>query len=160
MSGASAVHMNVLRAQSRGGCSAPTNKTEKDAGRRSSRALINPASAVTEPNTGLNTTQLKTRAVRTATNTSATARKSGSHRPGGQQDILLARTTPLEEVRPDHAEPVFIPILIERAVAVHEIEKMGRKAVDSNELVLREFRNPAKDRRGEEGRGFEYILHA
>src|SRR5207247_8991848 len=43
--------------------------------------------------------------------------------------------------------------------AVHVIEKMGRKAVDSNELFMENFEIPLEDRLGEEGRGFEYILH-
>jgi crotonobetainyl-CoA:carnitine CoA-transferase CaiB-like acyl-CoA transferase/alkylation response protein AidB-like acyl-CoA dehydrogenase len=44
-------------------------------------------------------------------------------------------------------------------VTVHEIEKMGRKPVDSNELFFENFEIPVEDRSGEEGRGFEYILH-
>ncbi len=36
---------------------------------------------------------------------------------------------------------------------------MGRSAVDSNELFIDELPVPAADRIGEEGRGFEYILH-
>ncbi len=42
---------------------------------------------------------------------------------------------------------------------VREIDKMGRKAVDSNMLFIDGLRIPAADRIGEEGRGFEYILH-
>ncbi|MFX5714246.1 acyl-CoA dehydrogenase family protein, partial [Acinetobacter baumannii] len=44
-------------------------------------------------------------------------------------------------------------------VKVHEIEKMGRKAIDSNDLFFADFEIPMEDRIGEEGRGFEYILH-
>jgi acyl-CoA dehydrogenase len=36
---------------------------------------------------------------------------------------------------------------------------MGRKTVDSNELFFENFEIPVEDRLGEEGRGFEYILH-
>ncbi len=36
---------------------------------------------------------------------------------------------------------------------------MGRKPVDSNELFFENFEIPVEDRLGEEGRGFEYILH-
>jgi acyl-CoA dehydrogenase len=36
---------------------------------------------------------------------------------------------------------------------------MGRKVVDSNELFFEDFEIPMEDRIGEEGRGFEYILH-
>jgi acyl-CoA dehydrogenase len=46
-----------------------------------------------------------------------------------------------------------------KKIAVHEIEKMGRKPVDSNELFFENFEIPVEDRLGEEGRGFEYILH-
>ena len=42
---------------------------------------------------------------------------------------------------------------------MREIEKMGRKCVDSNELFFADFEIPADDLIGEEGRGFEYILH-
>ncbi len=44
-------------------------------------------------------------------------------------------------------------------MTVREIEKMGRKAVDSNELFIDGLEVPVEDRIGEEGRGFEYILH-
>ncbi|MFX6006661.1 acyl-CoA dehydrogenase family protein, partial [Acinetobacter baumannii] len=44
-------------------------------------------------------------------------------------------------------------------IKVHEIDKMGRKAVDSNELFIEGLEVPVEDRIGEEGRGFEYILH-
>src|SRR5258705_6060285 len=36
---------------------------------------------------------------------------------------------------------------------------MGRKPVDSNELFFENLEIPVEDRLGEEGRGFEYILH-
>ena len=36
---------------------------------------------------------------------------------------------------------------------------MGRKPIDSNELFFADFEIPIEDRLGEEGRGFEYILH-
>ncbi len=42
---------------------------------------------------------------------------------------------------------------------MREIEKMGRKAVDSNELFFDGLRIPVEDRIGEEGKGFRYILH-
>ena len=42
---------------------------------------------------------------------------------------------------------------------MREIEKMGRKAVDSNELFIDGLRVPVEDRIGEEGKGFDYILH-
>src|SRR4029077_16633824 len=44
-------------------------------------------------------------------------------------------------------------------ISVREIEKMGRKAVDSNELFIENFEIPVEDRLGEGGRGCEYLLH-
>jgi acyl-CoA dehydrogenase len=74
--------------------------------------------------------------------------------------LLLARTTPLEEVkRPTEGLSLFYTDFDRRRVTVHEIEKMGRKPVDSNELFFADFEIPVEDRIGEEGRGFEYILH-
>ena len=74
--------------------------------------------------------------------------------------LLLARTTPLEEVkRPTHGLSLFYADFDRTRIKVHEIEKMGRKAIDSNELFFEDFEIPVEDRIGEEGRGFDYILH-
>ena len=76
MSGASAVHMNVF------GLNPVVVFGTKEQCARMLPPIIDGRDkscfAVTEPNTGLNTTQLKTRAVRKATNTSSTARRCGS----------------------------------------------------------------------------------
>ena len=60
---------------------------------------------------------------------------------------------------PTHGLSLFYTDFDRSRIAVHEIEKMGRKAVDSNELFFENFEIPVEDRLGEEGRGFEYILH-
>jgi acyl-CoA dehydrogenase len=54
---------------------------------------------------------------------------------------------------------LFYTNLDRKHVEIREIEKMGRKAVDSNQLVIENLEIPVEDRIGEEGRGFEYILH-
>jgi acyl-CoA dehydrogenase len=73
--------------------------------------------------------------------------------------LLLARTTRLEDVKnPKHGLSLFYTDLNRSKVQVREIEKMGRKAVDSNELFIDGLEIPVEDRIGEEGRGFEYIL--
>jgi acyl-CoA dehydrogenase len=46
-----------------------------------------------------------------------------------------------------------------KKIEVREIEKMGRKAVDSNQVFFDAYPVPEEDRIGEEGKGFEYILH-
>src|SRR5260370_39238147 len=116
---------------------------------------------VSEPNTALNTTQLKTRAERRGDNYIVNGQKVWiSTAQVANKMLLLARTTPLEEVKnPTRGLSLFYTDFDRTRVTVHEIEKMGRKAVDSNELFFENFAIPAAHRLGEEGRGFEYILH-
>ncbi len=117
--------------------------------------------AVTEPNTGLNTTQLKTRAERHGDHYVLNGAKVWiSTAQVADKMLILARTTPLEEVRKaTEGLSLFYTTLDRRHVEVREIEKMGRKAVDSNQVFIDGLRVPVEDRIGEEGRGFEYILH-
>jgi len=116
---------------------------------------------VTEPNTGLNTTQLKTRAERKGDRYVVNGQKVWiSTAQVANKILLLARTTPLDEVRKStHGLSLFYTDLDRSRIQVREIEKMGRKAVDSNELFIEGLEIPECDRIGEEGRGFEYILH-
>ncbi len=159
MSGASAVHMNVF-----GLNPVVVFGTDEQCARMlppivdgSEKACF----AVTEPNTGLNTTQLKTRAVRSGDKYIVNGQKVWiSTAQVAEKILLLARTTPLEEVKnPTHGLSLFYTDFDRNRITVHEIEKMGRKAVDSNELFIADFEIPVEDRIGEEGRGFEYILH-
>ena len=116
---------------------------------------------VTEPNVGLNTTQLKTRAVRDGDRYIVSGQKVWiSTAQVAEKILLLARTTPLEEVsKPTMGLSLFHTDLDRSKIDVREIEKMGRKCVDSNELFIDGLEVPIEDRIGEEGRGFEYILH-
>ncbi len=125
------------------------------------RGEVKSCFGVTEPNTGLNTTQLKTRAVRKGDRYVVNGQKVWiSTAQVAHKILLLARTTPLEEVdKPTHGLSLFYTNFDRSRITVHEIEKMGRKCVDSNELFFEDFEIPVEDRIGEEGRGFEYILH-
>ena len=159
MSGASAVHINVFGLN-------PVLVYGNDAQRR---RMLPPmvqgrekaCFAVTEPNTGLNTTQLRTRAVRHGDRYVVDGQKVWiSTAQVADKILLLARTTPLEDVRkPTHGLSLFYTDLDRSKISVRQIEKMGRKCVDSNELFIEGFEIPIEDRIGEEGRGFEYILH-
>jgi acyl-CoA dehydrogenase len=74
--------------------------------------------------------------------------------------LLLARTTPIEDVKsPTHGLSLFYTNLDRTKIEVREIEKLGRKCVDSNQLFIDGLEIPVEDRIGEEGRGFEYIMH-
>ena len=117
--------------------------------------------AVTEPNTGLDTTKLKTLAVRDGDHYVVNGQKVWiSTAQVTNKILLLARTTPLEEVeKPTHGLSLFYTDFDRNAIDAREIPKMGRKAVDSNELFIDNLKIPLEDRIGEEGRGFEYILH-
>ena len=74
--------------------------------------------------------------------------------------LMLARTTPAGSgKRKTEGLTLFYTALDRKHVEVREIPKMGRSAVDSNELFIDKLPVPAADRIGEEGKGFEYILH-
>ena len=115
---------------------------------------------VTEPDAGLDTTRVKTRAERV----------QGGYRIHGQKIwtstaqvadkiMLLARTTPIEECRrPADGLSLFYAPLDRRTAEVRLIHKMGRHAVDSNQVFFDGMEVAEADRIGEEGRGFSYIL--
>jgi acyl-CoA dehydrogenase len=115
---------------------------------------------VTEPDAGLNTTHLKTRARRNGDHYVVDGQKVWiSTAQVADRILLLARTTPLEEVkRPTEGLSLFYTRFDRSRIRVSEIEKMGRKAVDSNELFIEGLEIPIEDRIGEEGKGFQYIL--
>ncbi len=117
--------------------------------------------AVTEPDAGLDTTKLKTRAVRDGNRYLVHGQKIWiSTAQVAERVLLLARTTPVEQVKKaTQGLSLFYTALDRRHVEVREIDKMGRKAVDSNQLFFDGLPVPVEDRIGEEGRGFEYILH-
>ena len=117
--------------------------------------------AVTEPNAGLNTTKITTRA----------ERQPGGYLINGDKIwistaqvatklLLLARTTPLDEVkRKTEGLSLFYTELDRDRIEVRKIPKMGRHAVDSNLLFIRDLQVPEADRIGAEGKGFEMLLH-
>ena len=108
------------------------------------------------------TTQLKTFAKKTADGYVVNGRKVWiSTAQVTEKMLLLARTTPLEEVKkPTDGLSLFYTNLDRRYVDVKEIEKLGRKAVDSNELFIDNLPVPACDLIGKEGDGFRSILHS
>ncbi|MET0544549.1 MAG: acyl-CoA dehydrogenase family protein, partial [Variovorax sp.] len=118
---------------------------------------------VTEPNAGLNTTKLKTRAVRQGDKYVVHGQKVWiSTAQVADKILLLARTTPIDDLPPGKTSAglsLFYTDLDRSRVDVRLIEKMGRKCVDSNELFIDGLEIPVEDRIGEEGKGFKYILH-
>ena len=115
---------------------------------------------VTEPDTGLNTLKLKTKAIRKGDHYVVQGQKVWiSTAQTANKILLLARTTPVQECHGTEGLSLFYTDLDRTVVQVHEIEKMGRKCVDSNQVFLDGMTIPIEDRIGEEGKGFDYILH-
>ncbi|QIL73983.1 acyl-CoA/acyl-ACP dehydrogenase (plasmid) [Diaphorobacter sp. HDW4B] len=159
MTAASTIHMNVF-----GLHPVVVHGTDEQRARWLPRIIAGEHKAcfgVTEPNTGLNTLKLKTMAVRKGDRYVVNGQKVWiSTAQVAHKIMLLARTTPLDEVKsPTQGLSLFYTDLDRSKIAVREIEKLGRKAVDSNELFIDGLEIPVEDRIGEEGRGFEYILH-
>jgi acyl-CoA dehydrogenase len=158
-SGASALHMNIFGLN-------PVVVFGSDAQKR---RMLPPliagddkaCFAVTEPDAGLDTLNLKTRAVRDGDRYVVSGQKIWiSTAQVANKVLLLARTTPADAVtKRSEGLTLFYTELDRRHVEVREIDKMGRKAVDSNQLFFDALPVPAADRIGEEGRGFDYILH-
>lgn len=159
MSGASAVHINIfgLNPVAVFGTEEQKERMLRPMAEGREKACF----GVTEPNTGLNTTQLKTMAVRKGDKYIVNGQKVWiSTAQVADKILLLARTTPLEDVKKHtHGLSLFYTDFDRSKIDVHLIDKMGRKCVDSNELFIDGLEIPIEDRIGEEGRGFEYILH-
>jgi acyl-CoA dehydrogenase len=159
MSGASALHMNIF------GLNPVVVFGSDEQKRRALPPLIagkdKACFAVTEPNVGLDTLKLKTKAVRDGDRYILSGQKIWiSTAQVTNKMLILARTTPLDDVsRRTEGLSLFYTDLDRRFVDIREIPKMGRSAVDSNELFIDRLPVPVADRLGEEGRGFEYILH-
>jgi acyl-CoA dehydrogenase len=158
-SGASAIHMNIF------GLHPVVVFGSEEQKRRFLPPLIAGSEkacfAVTEPDAGLDTTRLTTRAVRQGDHYLLSGRKIWtSTAQVAEKMLILARTTPIDAVaRPSLGMTLFYTDLDRSRVEVREIAKMGRKAVDSNLLFIDGLEVPAADRIGEDGRGFQAILH-
>ena len=159
LSGASAVHMNIF------GLNPVVVFGTEEQKRRFLPPLIagteKACFAVTEPNTGLDTTKLQTRAVRHGNGYAVHGQKIWiSTAQVAERVLLLARTTPVEEIKKrTEGLSLFYTALDRKYVEARVIDKMGRKAVDSNQLFFDGLPVPLEDRIGEEGKGFGYILH-
>jgi acyl-CoA dehydrogenase len=158
MSGASALHMNIFGL-----------KPVEIFGNEEQRERFLPpliqgkekaCFAVTEPDVGLDTTKLKTKATPDGNGYVVNGSKIWiSTAQVANKVLLLTRTTDIEDVKkPTEGLTLFYTDLDRDRIEVREIDKMGRKAVDSNMLFIDGLKVPVEDRIGEEGMGFRYIL--
>jgi acyl-CoA dehydrogenase len=159
MSGASAIHLNIFGLNPVVVFGTETQK----------RRMLPPVVAgrdkacfgVTEPNAGLNTTQITTRAERRGDRYVINGTKIWtSTAQVANKILLLARTTPLDRVqRHSHGLTLFYTTLDRAHAEVRLIHKLGRHAVDSNMVFFEDMEVPEEDRIGEEGEGFRTLLH-
>ena len=159
MSGASAIHLNIFG----------LNPVVVFGTEAQKRRMLPPVIAgrdkacfgVTEPNAGLNTTQITTRAERRGDRYVINGTKMWtSTAQVATKILLLARTTPLDQVkRRTHGLTLFYTTLDRAHAEVRLIHKMGRHAVDSNMVFFEGMEVPEEDRIGEEGEGFRTLLH-
>jgi acyl-CoA dehydrogenase len=128
----------------------------------SSRACF----GVTEPNTGLDTLKLKTTATKSPDGSSYSVSGQKTWISSAQvasHMILLARTTPLTEVKKpsEGLSLFFIPLSPSQSsgLSLRKIPKMGTRAIDANEVFFDNYSIPASSLIGPEGSGFKIVLH-
>jgi acyl-CoA dehydrogenase len=158
LSGASAVHMNIF------GLHPVVVFGSDEQKKRWLPPLIagkdRACFGVTEPNAGLNTLKLSTKAEKQGDHYIVSGQKIWiSTAQVANKILLLARTTPVEDAKGTEGLSLFYTDLDRSCIDVREIEKMGRKCVDSNEVFIDKLKIPSQDLIGEEGKGFSYILH-
>ena len=117
--------------------------------------------AVTEPDVGLNTTQIKTKAERRGDRYIISGQKIWiSTAQVAHKVLILARTTPFDEVkRKTDGLSLFYTALDRSKAEIRPIRKLGRHAVDSNMIFFDGMEVPAENLIGVEGQGFKQILH-
>jgi acyl-CoA dehydrogenase len=158
-SGASAIHLNIFGLM-------PVVKfgTPEQQARHLPRIIAGvdkACFAVTEPNSGLDTSSLETRAERHGNGYRINGRKIWTTMAQRANKILLiVRTTPKDQcAKPTQGLSLFYTDFDRARIDAKPIPKMGRKAVECNMLFIEDLQVPAEDLLGEEGKGFSYLLH-
>ena len=157
-SGASAVHLNIFGPM-------PIAKFGSEAlKQRAIPRLISGEDkiciGITEPDSGLDTTSLTTKAVRTKDGYVISGRKVWTTMAQrATKMLIIARTTPKDQVKKaTEGLSLFYTDFDRSRISATVIPKMGRKAVESNAVFLDNLELPEGDLIGEEGRGFYYLL--
>ncbi|KAK5995336.1 Acyl-CoA dehydrogenase FadE12 [Cladobotryum mycophilum] len=118
---------------------------------------------VTEPDAGLDTLRLTTKAQKVGEEYIITGQKIWTTcAQVASKMILLARTTPRDEAQTPSEGLSLFCIDLDRTkpgLTMRKIKKMGGRAVDANEVFFDGYRVPASSLIGTEGQGFKMILH-
>jgi acyl-CoA dehydrogenase len=114
---------------------------------------------VTEPNAGTDTSRIQTFAKKEGDRYVVNGRKVwNTNARQATHTLLLARTAPRDPAKPFRGLTLFFTPFDRSKITVREIEKLGRAAVDSNEIFIDGLEIPASDVVGEEGMGFYHLL--
>src|ERR687886_870029 len=126
---------------------------------RAARGELLCAFGVTEPSAGTDTSRISTRAERRGDRWIVNGQKVWTtNAQHADRILLLARTSPRDEARPLEGLTLFFTHFDRRALTVRKIDKLGRAAVDSNEVFMDNLEVPEEDVVGEVGRGFYHLL--
>jgi acyl-CoA dehydrogenase len=114
---------------------------------------------VTEPNAGTDTSRIQTRAELRGDRYVVNGRKVwNTNAQNATHTLLLARTAPRDPARPFAGLTLFFTEFDRAAITVQVIEKLGRAAVDSNEIYIDGLEIPVENVVGEVGQGFYHLL--
>jgi acyl-CoA dehydrogenase len=115
---------------------------------------------VTEDDAGTDTSRIRTMARRDGDRWIVNGKKVWNTKAQQAQKILLlARTAPREEgKRPFDGMTLFLADMDPAHVEIREIDKLGRNAVNSNEVFINDLPVSNDDVVGEVGRGFHCLL--
>ena len=117
------------------------------------------AFGVTEPNAGTDTSRIQTRAVKRGDRWIVNGRKVWTtNAQHANKILLLARTDDRDPQKPLKGMTLFFADLDRTAVTVRLIHKLGRAAVDSNEIFIENLEVPDEDVVGAVGEGFYHLL--
>jgi acyl-CoA dehydrogenase len=157
ISGGSAIHFYVFPPQPilRHG-----SKTMKDTYLpRIARGELLIAFGVTEPSAGVDTSRIRTRAEKKGDRWIVHGQKVWTtNAQNASKILLLARTSPRDDKKPLDGMTLFFADLDRKHCDVRVIDKLGRAAVDSNEVFIDGLEVADEDVVGEVGKGFSYLL--
>lgn len=157
MSGASAVHFYVFPPQ-------PILRHGSEAMKRKylpalAKGELLMAFGVTEPNAGVDTSRIQTRAERQGDKWVVHGQKVWTtNAQNAQKVLLLARTSARDAQRPLAGMTLFFADLDRRHCDIRAIDKLGRAPVDSNEVFIDGLEVADDDVVGEVGKGFDYLI--
>jgi len=117
------------------------------------------AFGVTEPDAGVDTSRIKTKAVKVNGGWKVNGQKVFiTNAQNAQKILLLARTSPRRDDKPLWGMSLFLADMDRKHIAVREIDKLGRAAIDTNELFIDDLFVPEDRLVGEVDKGFYYLL--